>query len=76
MLARLELLDEARVLGEEAPAGPHRVGAHRAQRREHALVVEIGRAACAPLADGRSAGPSESDSSASRTNGAVASGSV
>ncbi len=43
MPAAVHALDEARVLGDEAPAGPDRVGARAPQRVEHAVVVEIGR---------------------------------
>ncbi len=39
----LELLDEARILGQESPARPDRIGASRAQRREDSIVIEIGR---------------------------------
>ena len=40
---RGDALDEARVLGDEAPAGPDRVGAGAPQRVEQPVVVEVGR---------------------------------
>ncbi len=37
----LELLDEARVLGQETPARPDRVRTSRAERGQHAVVIEV-----------------------------------
>ena len=42
MPASRDALDEARVLGDEAPAGPDGVGAGAPQRVEDAVVIEVG----------------------------------